>query len=214
MELISSEFNSDNLIEITNLTVIRSDFPVFSPVNFSLGAGQAMQIRGTNGAGKTTLLRAICGLCHSLEGEISWNDEVITPAHQNFYQSLLYIGHALGLKPKLTIEQNLSFFQQLRFELDSQLIQEAMQAFGIAELYDEYVAKLSAGQKRRVSLCRIITEPVPLWILDEPLVALDVDGQQWMLDICNQHLERGGILLITSHQPINGIHNLRELTLS
>ena len=73
---------------------------------------------------------------------------------------------------------------------------------------------MSAGQKRRVALARIITEPVPLWILDEPMVALDVHGQAWLEQVCNRHLERGGILLVTSHQPISGINGLKELNLS
>lgn len=208
------EYSRDNQLDISNLTVCRSDLPIFNVVDLSLRAGESVQIRGTNGSGKTTLLRAICGLCNSHDGQIRWNNQSIFDEESCFYQKLLYLGHSLGLKPKLTAEQNLNFYRELRFEPDKNLVLSALEQLNIAAYHDEYVSRLSAGQKRRVALSRIISEPVPLWILDEPMVALDVNGQAWLESVCNQHLARGGILLITSHQPITGINGLQELTLS
>ena len=214
MAVTSTEYNRNNRLEIHNLTVSRSDIAIFNPVNLTLEAGQSVQVRGANGAGKTTLLRALCGLCNSHDGEVKWNNTSIYAKNSDYHQNLLYLGHSLGLKPKLTAEQNLSFYRELRFDADYDLCLNALQQLGIGAYHDEFVARMSAGQKRRVALSRILTEPVPLWVLDEPMVALDVHGQAWLESACNRHLQNGGILMITSHQPISGIHGLKELTLS
>ncbi|TQV71425.1 cytochrome c biogenesis heme-transporting ATPase CcmA [Aliikangiella marina] len=214
MAVYNADHKSKNTIKISDLTVSRGDIPIFDPVNLQLSSGDSIQIRGVNGAGKTTLLRAICGLCNSHEGIVEWNERSIFDHESDFYENLLYLGHSLGLKPKLTAEQNLNFYRNLRFSTDKSLVRQALEQTGIGGYYDEFVARMSAGQKRRVALARVITEPVPLWILDEPMVALDIHGQAWLEQVCNNHLERGGILLVTSHQPISGINGLRELQLT
>ncbi len=205
-------------LEISNLRVMRSDVTVFSGVNFSLESGESLQISGSNGSGKTTLLRAICGLCEHDSGEVLYNAKTTNfideQAQNPFYQELLYLGHGLGLKPKLTAEQNLNFYRQLRFFAEPKLVLEALKMLRVGAYFDVLVERLSAGQKRRVALSRLITEPASLWVLDEPLVALDKQGQEWLVEQCNQHLARGGLLIITSHQPIAGINGLRELTLA
>ncbi len=200
-------------LKLENLTVIRSDLPLFKPVNFSLMSSQAIQISGTNGAGKTSLLRCICGLSQRYEGQISWMGESIESGTEALYRELLYIGHSLGLKPKLTVEQNLSFYQALRFTADRSRILDALEQLEIGAYYDEYVGNLSAGQKRRVALARILIEPVKFWVLDEPMVALDVNGQAWLERVCNRHLAAGGMILLTSHQRIQGIDALTEYRL-
>jgi len=204
---------SDNQLKIEDLRVFRSELPLFEPVNFTLNAGDAIQISGVNGSGKTSLLRCLCGLSHRHEGNISWNERSIEKDQADFYSQLLYIGHALGLKPKLTVEQNLNFYRQLRFSENSELIQTALNQLNIGAYYDELVGNLSAGQKRRVALARIVCEPVGLWILDEPMVALDIDGQSWLEQTCNAHLSRGGMIILTSHQTISAINGLVEYRL-
>jgi len=204
---------STNQLKVENLTVFRSELPLFEPVNFNLSAGDAVQISGVNGSGKTSLLRCLCGLSHRHEGVISWNDIHIDNDQTDFHDQLLYIGHALGLKPKLTVEQNLNFYRQLRFDEADSLIKNALDQLNIGAYYDELVGNLSAGQKRRVALARIISEPVGLWILDEPMVALDVDGQTWLEQVCNDHLSRGGMIVLTSHQRISAIKGLDEYKL-
>jgi len=131
----------------------------------------------------------------------------------DMYRNMLYIGHSLGLKPKLTVEQNLKFYQQLRFSENAELIETALALLNIEIYHDEQVGNLSAGQKRRVSLARLLTEPVSLWILDEPMVALDLAGQAWLEKVCNQHIADGGLILLTSHQEITGIDGLVQLEL-
>jgi len=208
---------ADNSLRIENLAVYRSDLPLFAPVSFSLNAGQAMQISGTNGAGKTSLLRCICGISHRHQGRVLWNEKNIASNEENasteMYRDMLYIGHSLGLKPKLTVEQNLKFYQQLRFTENTQLIEESLKQLNIGVYQDEQVGNLSAGQKRRVSLARLLTEPVSVWILDEPMVALDLAGQTWLEKVCNQHIAKGGIILLTSHQKITGIDGLVQFEL-
>jgi len=204
---------TDNQLKVENLTVFRSELPLFERVNFSMKAGDSIQISGTNGSGKTSFLRCLCGLSHRHEGVISWNKNSIDDEQADFYSQLLYIGHGLGLKPKLTVEQNLNFYLQLRFSKNDELIQQALNQLNIGAYLDELVGNLSAGQKRRVALARIICEPVGLWVLDEPMVALDVDGQSWLEKTCNGHLARGGMIILTSHQTISTINGLVEYRL-
>jgi heme exporter protein A len=205
---------SDNRLKIEGLTVFRSELPLFEPVSFNMKAGEATQIKGTNGSGKTSLLRCLCGLSHRHQGLIRWNDANVDSVKDDFYAQLLYIGHALGLKPKLSVEQNLDFYQQLRFTQDQAIILQALEQLKIGAYHDELVGNLSAGQKRRVALARIISEPVSLWVLDEPMVALDVEGQAWLEQTCNQHLSDGGMIILTSHQTIKGINGLTEYRLN
>lgn len=196
--------------------------PLFNPVDFALSGGNALQIRGTNGSGKTSMIRCLCGLSKRFEGEINYNEHSIDSSHSEFFQSILYLGHKLGLKPKLTVAQNLAFYFGLRshsrakdgaesFEIR---MFDALKQLSISAYLDEPVGNLSAGQKRRVSLARLITEPVDFWILDEPMAALDTLGQEWLENACNKHLNNNGMLLVTSHQTIAGINHLKELMLT
>ena len=175
-------------------------------------------MRGTNGSGKTSMIRCLCGLSQRYEGVISYNDHSIDSKQSQFFTDTLYLGHKLGLKPKLTVAQNLVFYYGLRTsnrdnsQFESRM-QTALEELSISAYIDEPVGNLSAGQKRRVSLARLITEPVKFWILDEPMVALDTFGQSWMEETCNNHLKNNGLLLVTSHQTIAGINNLKELML-
>lgn len=215
--------DSNNQLTVENLSVFRSELPLFEPVSLELKSGEAIQISGTNGSGKTSLLRCICGLSHRYEGAVGWrsshsNIDMIADTNHDidnseFYRQLLYIGHSLGLKPKLTVLQNLDFYRQLRFTENSELIKESLDQLHIGAYQDELVGNLSAGQKRRVALARIICEPVALWILDEPMVALDAGGQNWLEGVCNGHLSGDGMILLTSHQTITGINGLNEYRL-
>ena len=203
---------AENSLRIESLAVYRSDLPLFEPVSFSLNAGEAIQISGTNGSGKTSLLRCVCGISHRHQGRVVWNEKDLASSSGNgntdMYRNMLYIGHSLGLKPKLTVEQNLKFYQQLRFSENSELIEKSLKQLNIGIYHDEQVGNLSAGQKRRVSLARLLTEPVSVWILDEPMVALDLAGQSWLEKVCNLHIANGGLILLTSHQEITGINGL------
>ncbi|MFT6732204.1 MAG: heme exporter protein A [Polaribacter sp.] len=171
------------------------------------------------------MIRCLCGLSQRFNGDILFNQQSVDSNHSDFFLNTLYLGHKLGLKPKLTVAQNLAFYFGLRqdsigiisnvdeepFEFRMNLV---LKQLSIAAYLDEPVGNLSAGQKRRVSLARLITEPVKFWILDEPMVALDTFGQEWLENACNTHLKSGGMLLVTSHQTISGINALQELILT
>jgi len=195
--------------------------PLFNKVDFFLSDGQALQISGANGSGKTSMIRCLCGLSQRFDGDILYNDEPVDSNHFDFFSNTLYLGHKLGLKPKLTVGQNLEFYFGLRDfssksvcdESFESRMNQALKQLSISAYLDEPVGNLSAGQKRRVSLARLITEPVGFWILDEPMVALDTLGQEWLQDACNKHLKNNGMLLVTSHQTIGGINDLQELML-
>ncbi|PCI73519.1 MAG: heme ABC exporter ATP-binding protein CcmA [Gammaproteobacteria bacterium] len=196
--------------------------PLFNKVDFSLSDGEALQISGANGSGKTSMIRCLCGLSQRFEGEILFNQQLVDSRHSNFFSNTLYLGHKLGLKPKLTVAQNLEFYFGLRDfshkngaeESFESRMNKALKQLSISAYFDEPVGNLSAGQKRRVSLARLLTEPVDFWILDEPMVALDTLGQEWLQNACNNHLENNGMLLVTSHQTIAGIDDLKELMLT
>jgi heme exporter protein A len=198
---------------VEKLAVFRADLPLFKEVNFNLADGQAIQISGANGSGKTSLLRCLCGISHRHEGSISWNGRIVADPDSGFNTQLLYLGHSLGLKPKLTVQQNLEFYQKLRFSANSDVIQSTLSELQLGSYHDEMVGNLSAGQKRRVSLCRLRSEPVDLWVLDEPMVALDHQGQDWLERTCNNHLANGGMIILTSHQTLTGINGLEQLIL-
>ena len=204
---------SSNSLKVENLSVFRSELPLFKAISFELNAGDAIQIGGTNGSGKTSFLRCLCDLSRRYEGNICWNNDDISEGAADYYGQMLYIGHSLGLKPKLTVQQNLTFYQELRFEKNESVIEDALNQLKIGAYFDEMVGNLSAGQKRRVALARLLCEPVDLWILDEPMVALDLEGQSWLENVCNRHLERGGMIVLTSHQVIEGINGLKMLVL-
>jgi len=204
---------SSNSLKVENLSVFRSELPLFEAISFELNAGDAIQIGGTNGSGKTSFLRCLCDLSRRYEGNIWWNNDDISEHAESYYAQILYIGHSLGLKPKLTVQQNLSFYQELRFDKNELVIEKALNQLKIGAYFDEMVGNLSAGQKRRVALARILCEPVDLWILDEPMVALDREGQSWLENACNRHLDSGGMIVLTSHQAIEGINGLKMLEL-
>ncbi len=192
-----------------NLAVYRAETPLFEPFSFELLPGQAMQLTGANGSGKTTLLRCLCGLSNRYSGDIIWNEKSLNVTLDSYYANLLYLGHDLGLKPKLTVKQNLQFYRQMRFKEDSALILRALSQLNIDVYHNEQVGNLSAGQKRRVALSRLSSEPVGLWILDEPMVALDTAGQHWLEEKCNHHLANNGMIIFTSHQTVTNISGLK-----
>lgn len=182
------------LLEARDLTVTRGERALLRRFNLQLSAGQGLHLVGANGAGKTSLLRVLAGLAHAAEGEVRRPEN-----------ATLFLGHALGLKPELSVSENLAFFLRLRADAGSEplmSIDAALREVKLAAYIDEPVALLSAGQKRRVGLARLCLEPARLWLLDEPFAALDVKSCSWLCARIEQFLEQGGALLLTSHQPV------------
>lgn len=135
-----------------------------------------MQIEGQNGAGKTSLLRILAGLAEADEGQVNWRDNNIRRDRAKYHQDLLFLGHQPGIKSVLTPFENLLFYQSVFQKVDSATIWQALAQVGLVGYEDLPVSQLSAGQQRRVALARLWLSQAPLWILDEPLTAIDKQG--------------------------------------
>lgn len=187
------------MLEARDVVCIRDEHVLFSALSFTASAGEIVQIAGANGVGKTSLLRMLSGLATPESGEICWQGQRINRMREQFNQQLLWLGHQPGIKSVLTGEENLRFFYPQRHQ-DAHW--QALAAVGLAGYEDVPVARLSAGQQRRVALARLWLTDVPLWILDEPLTALDVAGVEMLTQRMEHHIAHGGIIILTTHQPL------------
>ncbi|MBN8994164.1 MAG: heme ABC exporter ATP-binding protein CcmA [Rhizobiales bacterium] len=169
---------------------------VFTGLSFAVAGGELMAVTGPNGAGKSTLLRVIAGLLAPVAGAVTLDpapsDGIGTECH--------YVGHADALKPALTVAANLKFWRSVLSGKGS--IDEALDAVGIARLADLPVATLSAGQKRRAALARLLVAPRRLWLLDEPTGALDTAAEAMLGRLLTKHLVAGGIAIAATHRPL------------
>jgi len=189
------------LLDVQNLACSRGDRPLFRNLAFRLTTGQLLHVQGQNGCGKTTLLRTLCGLTAPDAGTISWNGRSVSEQRDEFLSSLIYIGHQNGLNGELSGQENLNFESRLA----GAPIQDhpaALAALGLGRVAHLPTKLLSQGQKRRTALSRLIMPGRRLWILDEPLSALDANSCQRMLASFTDHLQTGGMIVLTSHQEI------------
>lgn len=189
------------MLSAHSLTCVRGTRPLFSGLDFSVGAGNWVQIRGPNGAGKTSLLRLLAGLSKPEEGEVRWNGEAV--GSEEFRRELMYLGHRAAVKEDLTALENLEFSAAMDgVDLSRDDAEKALVRFGLAGREDLPVRFLSAGQKRRVLLAQTVARPAKLWILDEPFTALDVKAVDFLSHLIADHVKAGGIAVLTSHQAI------------
>ena len=190
------------MLEAVDLECVRGDRPLFSHFSFGLAPGELLHVRGRNGSGKTTLLRTLCGLTRPSAGEVRWNDTDIHALGDEYRGQLTYVGHSNGIQGELTPQENLRVDVSLSGDADTALVHATLDRLGLSA-YHHFPAKvLSQGQKRRLALARLFVQRKPLWILDEPLSALDVSSVTLMSELLVQHLERGGMIVMTSHQEI------------
>ena len=200
------------MLEADNLECVRGDRRLFAGVGFRLEAGELLYLQGKNGAGKTSLLRMLIGLLPPETGEIRWQGKPI--GSDEFRSDLCYLGHLNAIKEELTPLENLLAAARLADEtLSEDDALDALEQVGLAGREDLACRYLSQGQKRRVALARLVKEQRPLWILDEPFVALDVAAVDWLAGIISGHLQRGGLAVMTTHQqvtiPAGAIRELR-----
>jgi len=192
----------------TDLTCRRGGREVFAGVNFSVAAGEALTVTGRNGAGKSSLLRLICGLLRIAHGRLvieGGDDEL------NIGEQAHYLGHLDALKPSLSVAENLRFWAGYLGDGSGDLA-APLAAVGLDGLADLPAAYLSAGQKRRLSIARLIAVKRPLWLLDEPTSALDVAAQARLTELMRAHLAGGGLILAATHGAL-GLENAQELKL-
>lgn len=188
-----------SLLAVHDLAVARGGLRVVEGVSFTLAAGEALILRGPNGIGKTTVLRTVAGLQPPVEGRVRMQDDAVA-----------YAAHADGLKSALTVTENLRFWSRV---FGGGQIQQALRAMDLTALADRTAAALSAGQKRRLGLARLLVTGRPLWILDEPTVSLDATSVGRFADATRAHLASGGAALMATHIDL-GLSEARELDLS
>jgi heme exporter protein A len=185
------------LLQARRLAYARNEEPIFGPLDFALHEGEVVLIEGDNGAGKTTLLRVLSGLLEPTSGEILLDSAPLTLARLSHQVALL--GHQPGLKGDLTAIENLRFAAGLGGVRAGISPTTALAGVGLEGFADVPTRQLSAGQKKRVALARVLLAPVGLWLLDEPYANLDLDGIKLVNRLLELHARRGGAALITSH---------------
>ena len=192
------------MIEARRLEGARGERTLFRDLSFTVSPGELLRITGPNGAGKTTLMRILCGLSLQAGGEVLWNGEPIQRNRAAFHAELVYIGHASGLKADLTAAENLRIICALHGnDPGEDAILAALDTMGLAAQAELPAKVLSQGQRRRVSLARLIAEPAcRLWILDEPFAALDVNATEQLRLIVEKHHSDGGMAIFTTHQEV------------
>lgn len=191
------------MLILRNVSCGRGGHRLFGGVHLKLSHGQWAHVRGANGAGKTSLLRTVAGLSPADGGEVLWNGQAAAANRASYHADLLFLGHLAGLKDDLTPVENL----RAANELDGVCLHDgdalrALFQFGLRGCENVPARRLSAGQRRRVLLARTITRPARLWLLDEPLTALDACAIDVLSSVIAGHLAGGGMAMITSHQPL------------
>lgn len=187
------------LLHAENLSCIRDDRVLFSGLSFTLGAGQILLLEGRNGSGKTSLLRILCGFREADTGRILWRGLPID--HHRFRSEMAYVGHLDGIKRELTVAENLCL--ALAINRPGPLtLEQALDKVQLSGYDDTLVQALSAGQKRRLSLARLLITGTILWILDEPFTSLDKQGIMLIESVMLEHVRGGGIIVVTSHHDV------------
>lgn len=196
------------MLQARNLTLWRGDTCLFEQLSLRIEPATALVVRGPNGTGKTTLLRVLCGLTRPETGDILWQGR---PAPAALRGQVAYSGHHPGLKVDLTVRQNLEFYRRLDTGASDRLL-EVLTQLDIGRCADLAIRHLSAGQKRRTALARILLSTAPLWLLDEPFSNMDTRGRQFMEQRIGEHVRAGGLAAIVVHGRLQ-LHDVETRTL-
>lgn len=194
-----------------NLSCVRGERLVLEGVGFSLTDGDALVLTGPNGAGKSTMLRLMAGLMRPSEGQLKWGEQSIADDPGAHNARISYIGHADAVKPALSVYENVAFWASISGDSGA-TPDAALAALGIGHLSDLPARFLSAGQRRRVNLCRMLTSSATLWLLDEPTTALDADASDMLGGLIAAHRADGGMVVVSTHTNL-GLSNANSLTL-
>ncbi len=185
------------------LELWRGERLLFAGLSFRVAPTEVLHVTGPNGIGKSSLLRVLAGLTRPEIGSVHWADQDIFKHTYDYYSVLSYLGHRDGLKGDLSALDNLAFAASLRSSGPTRTeIDNALEAVGVGAVAGLPVRQLSAGQRRRVAICRSLLARGQLWILDEPFSNLDVAGREWGHARVTEHLGAGGLAIITSHHPL------------
>ncbi|MBI4292501.1 MAG: cytochrome c biogenesis heme-transporting ATPase CcmA [Betaproteobacteria bacterium] len=191
------------MLEADNLECVRGDRSLFRGLSFRLDRGQCLLVQGSNGSGKTSLLRMLCGLVAPAHGTVRWNGQPIAALGDAYRRELTYCGHQSAVKEELSAAENLEVAAALAGRaVSARSVRSMLAKAGLRRREDLPVRVLSQGQKRRVALARVLLAGSALWLLDEPVTALDVDAVKWLAGEIDHHVERGGLAVLTSHQDL------------
>jgi heme exporter protein A len=184
------------------LTLFRGDRCLFKGLSFALISGELLLLKGRNGSGKTSFLRAIAGLLELESGSVLWNEVAVTKEPQVFQNSLVWMAHQVGFKGDLTLLENLHFEAALRPQSDQDL-EDVLKRLGLNPLKRLPMRSLSAGQRRRVALARMLLSDAQLWIMDEPVANLDSEGRALVIELIREHLAADGMVIMAAHQDVD-----------
>lgn len=202
---------STHQLQVIHLHCVRQQRLLFAPISFELHSGEMLLIEGPNGSGKSSLLRLLTGLSTPQEGCILWQSKNIQSIRDEYNENIHYIGHTNGIKLGLTVTENLQLAGHLALST-MESVEDVLEQWQLSIYQHSQTNYLSAGQKRRVALAKLILFKKPLWILDEPLTSLDAHSQPLFLHALENHLHQGGMAMISSHHPIlinSAVKNLR-----
>jgi heme exporter protein A len=207
VETSASSTKSPLMLEARALNCVRGERQLFQDLNFTVSIGDCLHVRGENGVGKTSLLRLLTGLSKPDSGEVFWNGLSIAKESSDYHRALLFLGHRDALKEDLTALENLQLYAALDdIHLPDEKALAALWRFGLRGREHLPVNCLSAGQKRRVLMARMLTSQAQLWVLDEPFNALDIHAVKALQGLITEHLEQGGLVVLTSHQEVSLPH--------
>lgn len=184
----------------TGLACIRSDRIVFAGLDFAVSPGGALILSGPNGSGKSSLLRLMAGIARPAAGDIVWQGMPVSDDPERFFAQMHYVGHRDAVKPALTVRENLVFHAAMRPGAAD--IDAALDRVGLVALADLPARMLSAGQTRRLTLARILATPAPLWLLDEPTIALDYRAVDRLRGAIDAHRAGGGMIVASTNVPL------------
>ncbi|MGO8754097.1 MAG: cytochrome c biogenesis heme-transporting ATPase CcmA [Gallionellaceae bacterium] len=191
------------MLEICDLACTRGDHQLFSGLSFSLSNGELLRVEGANGSGKTSLLRTLCGFIQPAAGEVRWRGQNIHELDEDYYAEMVYLGHHNAIKDELNALENLRISAGIAgCAVDDKQAVSALRRMGLRGRETLPVKVLSQGQRRRVALARLLVGNASLWILDEPLTALDVGAVGMMQELIGEHLANRGMVIYTTHQPL------------
>ena len=192
------------MLEAVNLGCVRGARRLFSGLNFTVSSGELVEIRGPNGSGKTSLLRIVCGLASPSEGEVRWKGKKTSALREEYFSVLAYLGHQSGVKDELTAAENLRISSSVcGHPLTDSNARELLTQIGLWDQRHLPARSLSAGQRRRLAMAQFLAAQAKLWVLDEILTSLDEAGISLSRQLLTEHLSRGGMAMVATHQDLN-----------
>jgi heme exporter protein A len=213
MNSVPNGLGIDNGLGVDKVHVWRGDLHVLKGVSLRVSPGELVHVSGPNGTGKTTLLRVITGLLHPEQGTVTWCSKAIDRFRSEYQAQLTYLSHEPALKADLTALENLRFAVGLKRRVSPAELREALRHTGVAHCADLPARVLSAGQRRRVGMARVLAMGASLWLLDEPFANLDAQGSELVSELLRSHVLSGGLAVVIAHQEMKVDCPLRRLEL-